>query len=237
MNRSTRKNLKSDKFAQEVTHTFEFVSEHRNEVVRYGSIALAVIAVGVAIFFYIRYQANVREDLLSQALQIDLAPIGAPTLGSSLSFATADEKDKARQKALVNLATRYHGTQEGSIAGLYLASDAADKGNLADAEKRYKDIVDSAPKAYAALARMSLAQIYQDEGKTAEAEKLLKDAVSNPTTTVSKDQAVIQLALLQAKSDPCAARKTLEPMRTDRTAISRAATQALGEIHADNCPK
>jgi predicted negative regulator of RcsB-dependent stress response len=238
VDRHTRKNLKSDKFAQEVTHTFEFVSEHRNEVVRYGSIAVSVILVGVAIFFYLRHQEGVREEALAQALRIDLATVGAtPNQPAAMTFATAEEKDKARQKAFADLAAKYHGSQEGSIAAFYLASDAADKGNLADAEKRYRDVMDSAPKAYAALARMALAQVYQAEGKNAEAEKLLKDAIANPTATVSKEQATIQLAVLQAKSDPCAARKVLEPLRTERTAISRAAVQALGDIHADNCPK
>ena len=238
MDRQTRKNLKSDKFAQEVTHTFEFVSEHRSEVVRYGSIALGVIVIAAAIFFYMRHEATVREDALAQALRIDLANVGAnPQQPAAMSFATAEEKEKARQKAFSELAARYHGSQEGSIAAMYLASDVADKGNLADAEKRYKDIMESAPKAYAALARMALVQIYQAQGKGADAEKLLKEQIANPTSTVSKEQATIQLAVLQAKTDPCAARKVLEPMRTDRTAISRAAVQALGDIHADNCPK
>jgi predicted negative regulator of RcsB-dependent stress response len=238
VDRQTRKNLKSDKFAQEVTHTFEFVSEHRNEVVRYGSIALGVIVVAAAIFFYMRHEATVREEALAQALRIDLANIGAnPQQPTAMTFPTAEEKEKARQKAFSEIAAKYHGSQEGSIAAMYLASDVADKGNLADAEKRYKDIMDSAPKAYAALARMALVQIYQAQGKTADAEKLLKEQIANPTSTVSKEQATIQLAVLQAKADPCAARKVLEPMRTDRTAISRAAVQALGDIHADNCPK
>lgn len=238
MNRQTRKNLKSDKFAQEVTHTFEFVTEHRNEVIRYGSIAVAVIVAAAAIFFYVRHQATVRQDALAQALRIDLANIGAnPSQPAAMTFATAEEKDKARQKAFSELAAKYHGSQEGSIAAMYLASDAADKGNLADAEKRYRDIMDSAPKAYAAMARMALVQVYQAEGKTTDAEKLLREQIANPTATVSKEQAIIELAVLQAKADPCAARKALEPLRTDRTAISRAAVQALGDIHADNCPK
>jgi predicted negative regulator of RcsB-dependent stress response len=238
VDRQTRKNLKSDKFAQEVTHTFEYVSEHRNQVLRYGSIALAVILLGVGIFFYVRYQEGVREEALAQALRIDVATVGnAAPQASGLTFASAEEKEKARQKAFADLASRYHGSQEGTIAALYLASDVVDKGNLADAEKRYKDIMDSAPKPYAALARSALAQVYEAEGKRAEAEKLLRDAVANPATTVSKEQAIIQLAVFQAKNDPCGARKVLEPMRTERTAISRAAVQALGEIHADNCPK
>jgi hypothetical protein len=238
VDRQTRKNLKSDKFAQEVTHSFEFVAEHRNEVLRYGAIGVAVVVLAVAIFFYMRHQEGVREEALAQAIRVDVATVvPAPPQPGGLSFPTVAEKDKARQTAFVDVAAKYHGTQEGAIAAFYLASDAVDKGNLADAEKRYKDVMDSAPKQYSAMARMALAQVYEAQGKTTEAEKLLRDAVANPTATVSKEQATIQLALLQSKTNPCAARKELEPLRSERTAVSRAAVQALGDIHADNCPK
>ena len=62
------------------------------------------------------------------------------------------------------------------------------------------------------------------------AEKTLRDLVAHPTVTVSKDEAQIRLALLIGKKNPDEARKMLEPMRTERTAVSRAAVQALGEL-------
>lgn len=231
MDRKTRKNLKTDKFAYEVTHTFEFLSDHGAEVKKYGAIALVVVAAAAGIFFYMRHQATVREEALTQAMRIDEATAAAPApQPGTLNFPTPEAKEAARSKAFSELAAKYHGTQEGAIAALYLSSDAADKGNLPEAEKRYKDVVDSAPKAYSSLARMSLAAVYEAEGKTAEAEKLLRAAVANPSITVSKEQATIQLALLISKTNPAEARKLLEPLRTQRTAVSRAAVQALGDI-------
>lgn len=231
MDRITRKNLKTDKFAQEVSHTFDFLTEHSAEAKRYGAIALAVILIAVGTYLYMRHQAGVREEALSQAFRLDDATVGnAPQQPGGLHFQTEDQKDKARVKAFSDLAAKYHGTQEGAIAALYLASDVADKGNLAEAERRYKDVMDSAPKAYSSMARMALAHVYAAEGKIAEAEKLLRSAVANPTVTVSKEDATIQLALFLAKKNPDEARKLLEPLRTARTAVSRAAVQALGEI-------
>ncbi len=43
MRRLTRKQLKTDKFAQDVGLTFSFLKEHREETIRYGLIALAVV--------------------------------------------------------------------------------------------------------------------------------------------------------------------------------------------------
>lgn len=232
MKRITRKNLKQDKFAQEVTTIWDWTAEHKEEVIRYGSIGLAVILIAVGIFYYFRYQAGVREEALSNALRIDGANVGGQPQPGMMQFNTQDEKDKAWEKAFTEVAAKYHGTQEGSIAEMYLASAAADKGDLAGAEKRYQDVVDSAPKAYASMARMALAETYEAEGKNPEAEKILRDAMNHPTITVSKDEATIQLALLTCKSNPDAARKMLEPLRTSRTAISRAAVQALGDCAA-----
>lgn len=238
MDRKFRKQIKSDRFAQEVTHTFDWLGAHRAAVTRYGSMALAVVVLGVAIYVFVHYQATRREDALAQAMRIDNATVGAaqPPVPGGLNYATEDEKDKARAKALGDLMAKYHGSAEGAIAEMYLASDAADKGDLAGAERMYKDVMDSAPDAYASLARVSLAHVEAAEGKQADAEKVLRDAVAHPSVTVSKDDAIIQLARLISKDKPEEARKLLEPLRTEpgRSAISRAALTALGEIASLN---
>lgn len=230
MDRKTRKNLKSDKFAQEVTTIWDWIAEHKSEVIRYGSIGAAVVLIGVGIFYYQRHQTNVREDALAAALRIDNAGVGANPMPGMLNFPTQQEKDKAWEKAFTEVATKYHGTQEGAIAEMYLASQADDKGNLAEAEKRYKDVMDSAPKPYASMAAVALAQVYAGDGKLDEAEKLLRDYIAHPTVTVSKDEATIELAQIIAQKNPEEARKLLEPLRTSRTAISRAAVQELGDL-------
>ena len=114
---------------------------------------------------------------------------------------------------------------------MYLASWAVDKGDLANAEKRYKRVVDDAPKNYAALGKLALAQVYASQGKPADAEKLLRELIASPTPTVTKEQATIVLGQLLASSKPDEARKLLEPLRTStRSAVSRAAITASGAI-------
>ena len=179
-----------------------------------------------------RHQASVREEALAQALKIDDATIGpAASVPDGLHFNTIEEKEQARTKAYAELATKYHGTQEGAIAAIYLAADMADKGKLPEAEKAFQDIVNSAPKPYAALARLSLAEVLSSEGKDADAEKVLRTAVANPTVTVSKDEATIELAKVVGKKDPADARKMLDPLQTStRGAVSRAAITAMSQL-------
>src|SRR5262249_27725699 len=161
----------------EVWHTFNFLSTHTAETKRYGAIGLAVLLVAGGIYYYVHHQAGVRAEALAAAIKIDNAAISTTPQPPNLTFATQEEKDKARSKALNDLKTKYHGTQEGSIAGMFLAADEADKSNYAQAEKLYRDVMDSAPSEYSSLARVSLAQVLAAEGKTADAQKLMQDLI------------------------------------------------------------
>ena len=44
--RITRKKLKSDQFAEEVSTIWDWTAEHKSEVIRYGAIGLAVFSFG-----------------------------------------------------------------------------------------------------------------------------------------------------------------------------------------------
>jgi tetratricopeptide (TPR) repeat protein len=234
MDRRTRKQLKSDKFAQEVGHTFEFLTEHRTDFIRYGAVAVAAILIAGGAYFYEGHAASVREEALAQALRIEDAKISPTPQPPNMTFATQQEQENAWNKAFTDLAVKYRGTQEGAIAGLYLGSRLADKGKLPDAEKMLRDVADSAPKEYAALAKVSLAQAYAGDGNIPEAKKLMDEVIAHPTVMVSKEQAEIEKAEMIAATDPAAARKILEPLRTQRTAVSRAAITAIGNIPPAN---
>ncbi|MDP8989725.1 MAG: tetratricopeptide repeat protein [Acidobacteriota bacterium] len=224
MDRRTRKDLKTDKFAEDVFDVFEWASVHKAEVVRYGAILLAVVLIVVGIVYYNRNQAVAREEALAKALRIDDATIGDVVQPTNMHFDAEADKDKAKMQAFTNLSAKYNGSQEAAVADMYLGSYAVDAGNLAEAEKRYRKVVDDGPKAYAGLARLSLAQVYSSEGKMADAEKVLRDAIANPSLTVSKEHATIVLAELLAPNNPAEAHTLIDPLRTSlRGAISRTA--------------
>jgi predicted negative regulator of RcsB-dependent stress response len=230
VDRKLRNTLKHDKFAEEVGAGVSWLDHHKPLVMRYGAIALGAVVLIGAVYFYMRSQSTAREEALAQALRVDNAAVaGAPVPPGGLTFPTPEEKATARTKAFSEVAAKYHGSQEGEMAQMYLASDAADKADFATAERLYKDVMDSAPKGISAMARLPLAQVYSAQGKTAEAEKLLREAVANPTITVSKEEATIHLAKLLIKTNCAEARKLLEPLRMERTAVSRAAVSTLGE--------
>jgi predicted negative regulator of RcsB-dependent stress response len=231
MDSRTRKDLKTDKFAQEVGHTFEFLAEHRSQTLRYGLIVLAVAVIGVGIYFYNRHQATLRAEALSSAMRLNDAVVSPTPQPPNLTFATQDEKDKARTQAYMDIAARYHGSQEGAIAQFFLASSVLEQGKLDEAQKIYQDISDSAPASYASVAQVSLAQLLAGQGKTAEAKKMLEALMNKPTIFVSKEEAALTLAQILSKTDPAGAKKLLDPLRqSTRPAIQRAAVALGGEM-------
>jgi predicted negative regulator of RcsB-dependent stress response len=235
VDRLTRKELKSDRFALEVQHSVEYVAEHRRQVVRWSSIGVAVVLIIVGVFVYRNYQRGVRQEKLASAMQIMNATIGPSQSEYAVSFPTTTERDKAATKAFTELATKYPGTDEGVLAEFYLGTNAADAGNIDEAAKRYKVVVDEGSGPYASVAKLSLAQIYASQGKQTEGEKLIQSVIDHPTELVSKEAATIALAKLVALKDAARARKMLEPLRgSPRSGISRSALNALDDISQKN---
>jgi len=231
MDRHTRQELKTDPFAEGVGHSFEFLSTHRPQVIRYGILGVVVILAVVGIWMYRSHQASVRQEALAQALQIEDAVVSPTPQPPKKNFATQDEKDKARMAAYADVASKYSCSREAAIAQLYLAGIQLDKGKLDEAEKIYKTIVDSAPDEYAAVAKLSLAEIYGGEGKTAEAEKLLRPMTQKSSTFVSKEEAALTLGKMLAKSNPEEAKKLLDPLKSStRAPISTAAVSELAKL-------
>jgi len=231
VDRQTRKDLKTDKFAEDVFDVFGWVSAHKTEVVRYGAALIALVLILVGVMYYNRSQAAARQEALAKALRVEDATTGATIEPTSLHFDTEAEKTKAKMQAFTELSAKYGGTQEGAIADMYLASYAVDQGNQDEALKRYKRVVDDGPKPYASLARIALSQIYVSEGKMADAEKVLRDAIANPSATVSKEQAQLALGEMLSASNPTEAHKLLDPLRTSaRGTISRSAIVASSKI-------
>lgn len=227
----TRKELlKHDKFTVEAEHTVNYLSEHRKEAVRYGGIALALILIVAAVFYYRNSQLSVREQILGEAIALSNAPVGTAPPGGGPSFPTQTAKDDAVVKAFTKLASDYSGTEEGYIAEYYLGAKALDAGKVDDARKRYQDAADHANPNYASLAKLALAQLDVAENRIPEAEKLLKDLIDHPTDLVSKTQANFTYAKVLALTKPEEARKIFLQIASEKSDIAQIAVTAMNDL-------
>jgi predicted negative regulator of RcsB-dependent stress response len=227
--RITRKELKTDRFAQEVGHTESFFEDHQKELIRYGAAGIVVILLIVGYSIYARRQHTQREDVLARAIQVQESPVG-PNPGQGQSFPTQEAKDEVALKAFGDLASKYPGSEEGEIAQYYLGSIKADQGKLAEAEKSFKEVADKGDAKYASLSKFALAQIYFADGRDTQGESTLRDLMKNPTIYISKEQATISLARFIAHKNPVEARNLLDPLRSQPGDVGRTALQAYGEL-------
>jgi predicted negative regulator of RcsB-dependent stress response len=230
LDRAHRKELKHDKFVEQVGHTVEYASEHRTQFIRYGLIGLAVVLAAAGFYFYRNYQHSQRQNALREALRIHNAQIGAGGNEFFATFPTEAEHEKAKEKTWKEFAAKYDGTDEGAIGYFYLGTMYADRGNIAEAEKYFKEAISDGSAPYASQAKLSLAELYGAANRRQDAERLLRELINSPTILVSKEQATIALARVLAPTKPEEARKLLEPLRSQSGAASRVALSTLGEM-------
>jgi predicted negative regulator of RcsB-dependent stress response len=226
----TRKELlKQDKFTVEAGHTVDYLSTHRKEVVRFGGIALALIVLVAAVFYYRSSQLSVREQALGEAIALSSAPVGAPPTGGP-SFPTQTAKDDAVNKAFTKLVSDYSGKEEAYIAEYYLGAKALDAGKVEDARKKYQDVADHAGANYASLAKLAIAQLDFAENRLPESEALLKGLMDNPTDLVSKTEATFTYARVISQTKPEEARKLLLQIASEKSDVSQIALAAMNDL-------
>ena len=228
----TRKEMKSDKFALEVQHSVEFVTDHRDQLLRWGAPALAIVVILAGFLYYRNYQHTLRQEALHQAMRMQNATIGPSQNPYVVTFPTAEARNTAVFKAWGDLAKKYSGTEEGRIGEFFLGTNQADLGQLQSAETHFKAAMGSDDGPYASLAKLALAKIYAGEGKVQEGAQLIQSVIDHPTVLVSKDSATLALADLLKATDAQRAKKLVEPLRTStRSAVSRAAISLDSELN------
>ncbi|MCC7174640.1 MAG: tetratricopeptide repeat protein [Bryobacterales bacterium] len=232
MNRITRRELKQDRFAEEVGRTVTFLEQHRKLLLRYGAAALAVLLIVAGLFYYNRRQAAARQEALRAAMDVMDSPIGPSPAPGIVTYATEADKQAALSKRLTELTSQYAGSREAAIAQFYMGMEALKEGRQDAALKYLTAAAESREQDPASIAKRALADLYEDQGKTAEAEKMLRSLIEKPTILVPKADAAIALARLLAPSKPDEARKLLEPLRSEPGAAGRAAIAAYGELFA-----
>jgi hypothetical protein len=233
MDKTLRKELKTDEFAVVTEHALGYATSHRQQVIRYAGIALAVVLVAVGAYWFIESRSEERRQALREVFVAREATVGAePQNGALKAFSSQQLKDEAVTKAIDAVIAKYPGTDEASIAMFQKATILADKGNLAESRKVFEQLA-TAGGDYGSLARFSVAQAMVTDGKVAEAEKVFREIIASPTMMVSKEQGTMALARAIMSTRPEEARKLLEPLRAHpRNQVSRNAVALLGEIPA-----
>lgn len=225
-----KEQLQHDQFTDAVSGAFSYAQTHRQQVIRWSVIAVAVLLVAGGIWGFLTYQKSQRQNDLSEAMIVLDAKVGPPN-DFTRTYPTEQAKEAAAIKALADVAAKDGGSNEGWIALYNLATVKAKKDQGA-AEGDFKRVADSSSEV-APLAKIALAQIYVGDKKTAQAQDLLRSIINNPTDLVSKAQAQILLAQTEASVDPRDAKaelKMISPDAQKRPAVTSAASAVSAQL-------
>jgi predicted negative regulator of RcsB-dependent stress response len=234
----TRRQLKTDKFAETAQGAATWAAGHQSSVV--WAIGLVVV-VALAFAGFMTWQGRQTEQgnlALAAALRTYGAPLrqpGAPVLAGEKSYATAAERAKASQKELKAVADKFSYSGPGRMARYLGGVAAMQAGDNATAEQELKAAADLRDKEIAALAKLSLASLYRSTNRAADASKVYKDLADHPTDTVPKTRAQLELAEMYEASAPDQAAAIYQQIQKDNPK-SVAAQIAGSKLNAGKQP-
>jgi predicted negative regulator of RcsB-dependent stress response len=176
------------------------------------------------------HRRALREQDLQAAFAVLDAQVGPPSEYGK-TFPAQNAKLQASIKALAQVAAKDAGTREGFFARYYLGTLKAQNNDLKGAEADLSTVAKSGSDS-AALAKIALAQLYLSSKRTSEAQELLRSLVNKPTDLVSKAQAEVLLAQLDASVHPQQAKQIIQKLKSSSTdpALGRAADELSAQL-------
>lgn len=230
MDRITRKTLKTDRFATEVTQSVEYLSEHRRQASLYGGIAVAAVLIAAGIYFYFQHRNSAAHEALAKAFETYRAQVSDEEIIGRRSFRTDAEKNSQALKDFEAVTRDFSGRTEGKIARYYIGLVYYNKGNLGEAQKRLEQLAGEKEDSVSSLARFTLAEIYGAQGKDDLARKTYEYLIQHPTDTVPEGRAQLGLARFLSKRNPQEARKMLIALMQRPGIVAGAAGNMLREM-------
>jgi TolA-binding protein len=211
MKSTERHKLKENEFARSVAHARDVVESRRGD---FTKIAVALVALLVAVGGYAAWR-NSREARANESLaaalaiyQMPVVPIPPPAPGSPPpvpqpgTFPTEQEKLVAALPKFVDAANAHPGTAAGITARFYAASILAAQGKPAEAEQRYKEVVDKAGNnsIYARTAKLGLAEAQVAQAKYDSAIAIYSELSRDANSSLPLDSVLMHLGRAYARA-------------------------------------
>jgi predicted negative regulator of RcsB-dependent stress response len=197
--RLSRKNMKHDKFVDEVDHLYGSMRKNAQRLTALVIGVLVVLAVIGLFYWFQRNQERKAQDLLSQAIDVMQQQVGtAEQLDPAVpapKFKTEQEKLAKAEPMFLEVVDKYGRSDAADIANLYLAQIAVEKGDVASARPRLESFVkEHSDHVLAATAQMSLYEIDLGSGKAKEVVSELEKKMTEEQTILPKDALLALLA-------------------------------------------
>jgi TolA-binding protein len=168
-----------------------------------------------------------------QTLNAPVRPEGMPPQPDLPSFASSNERATEARKQFQAIVDKYPHTRSADYARYFLGVTSSQLGDYAAAERELKAVSEIRNADLAALAKVALASVYRNTNRTKDALDLYKALIADPTRTVGKTSAQIQLAeTYEAAGMNADAKKLYEQIQKEspQTEAGQIASSRLQEL-------
>jgi TolA-binding protein len=199
MDRQHRRNLKHDRFVDEMSSLSQRAGENRRVLLSLGAVVVLVALVGYGILFYRSARERKAQDALAEAMNtIDSPLIQADPAQKDprARFKTNEEKIAAAEAQFKALKAKHAGTDAADVADLYLARIVGSKGDVAGARKLLEEFIRDHPKnLLVGAARYSLYELRIENGEAPQvANELNQELARNENQVLPPDSMLALLA-------------------------------------------
>jgi tetratricopeptide (TPR) repeat protein len=169
MDRQHRRELKHDRFVDEVGTLSTRARENQRVLITITAVAVAAALIAYGIFFYRSNREKHAGVALATAISTNDSPLLPPPGGQAqpgAKYKTEKERSDAAEKAFKDVVNKYSGSDAADVAGLYLARIDAGHGDNTTAKKLLQQFVSNHPKHFlVGSARYSLYQVRIETGE------------------------------------------------------------------------
>ena len=213
-----RKDLKRDRFVEEVSHQVVFIRRHRKQFVAGAIVLVVVLVTGTGYWTYNRQQQQASQAALYDAIQNFHGIVSDEPSPGSKTFSQESDRIQESEQSLNKVTLEFSNAQGATGAMYYLGLLDLEQGNRTEAISHFEQAARGSSAEYSALAKFSLGTVLLQEGDVDAAREHFQHLVENPTRTISRDQAYIEVARSYISSD------------------SKRALEMLNELQAQNNP-
>ena len=201
MDRQHRRQLKHDKFVDEIGTLSQRAKDNQRILYSIGAVAVLVALVAYGVYFYRSNRERKAQDALADAISaIDSPLIQADQPQTQqdprAKYKTAEERNAAAEKQFKNVKQNFGGTDAADVADLYLARISASRGDIAGARKLLESFVSEHPKnVLVGAARYSLYELRIENGEAQQvASELNQELARNENQVLPADSLLVLLA-------------------------------------------
>jgi tetratricopeptide (TPR) repeat protein len=195
MDRQHRRDLKRDKFVDEVGSWTTRAKENQRLLIGITAVVVVLAVIGYGIYFYGSNREQKAQDALGTAITAIDSPLVQPgSPNPDAKYTTEAQRTAAAETMFRDVQKNYSGTKAADVANIYLARIAASKGDIATARKLLSDFVSEHPKhLLVGAARYSLYQLRIANGEAPQVTIELNAEMAKTTDQVLPPDTILAL--------------------------------------------